>query len=80
MSTAPLSHDKIHEIGETIPPGEADWVLAYVSRVLLPERPEQKFPGSQPVSLARANIKLVWLYRYGRGEGDMGDTQYLCIA
>ena len=63
VSNTELSHDKIDEIGEAINPGEADWVLAYVSRVLLPERPDQRFPGSQPVSLARANMELVWLHR-----------------
>ena len=69
VSNTELSHDKIDEIGEAINPGEADWVLAYVSRVLLPERPDQRFPGSQPVSLARANMELVWLHRCREGGG-----------
>ncbi|GAX84577.1 hypothetical protein CEUSTIGMA_g11998.t1 [Chlamydomonas eustigma] len=58
------SHDKIFEIGEQILPEEADFILQTVSKVILPERPDIKFPGSQPVSLDRQNLARIWGNRY----------------
>eukprot|EP00798_Chlamydomonas_sp_ICE-L_P001426 gene1426-32797_t len=58
------SHDKIFDIGEPIPHDEAAFVLSSVCTALLPERPDIPFPGSQPVSLARANLELIRNRRY----------------
>ena len=55
-----MGHDKIHEIGEELHPEEAALVLHYVSSVLLPERPDIAFPGSQPVSLDRNNLAKIY--------------------
>mmetsp|Transcript_11085 Transcript_11085/g.23903 ORF Transcript_11085/g.23903 Transcript_11085/m.23903 type:complete len:801 (-) Transcript_11085:769-3171(-) len=60
----PISHDKIEEIGEPLVQEEVDYVLGEVGRVLLPQRPEIKFPGSQPVSLDRSNLDLIRGHRY----------------
>lgn len=55
-----MGHDKIFEIGEEIYPEEVTLILNCVSSILLPERPDIAFPGSQPVSLDRNNLEQIY--------------------
>ena len=58
-----MRHDQIFEIGEEIVGTEAEMVVSWATSVLLPERPDIKFTGSQPVSLDRSNMELLYRNR-----------------
>ncbi len=61
-----LQHDD--PIGEAVSKSESDWVHTLLMEYIL-ERPDVNphncmFPGSQPVSLARSNLGLLFKHRY----------------
>eukprot|EP00803_Ostreobium_quekettii_P000704 evm.model.scf_1608.1 EVM.evm.TU.scf_1608.1 scf_1608:17316-27998(-) len=64
MTKKQIHHDDI--IGEEVDPGEEDELRKIVLQNMFTDagRNFQRFPGSQPVSLSRRNLRLLKEYRY----------------